>query len=167
MQWINLETKVAHSMMSDEEGLGIKEGCSLCLLPLGTEGAYDDEWNIARTEMINPLTDLSDDTMVLGRTHMESNNRKLDNDCRKQVSLDVVSDVRSAFSADNSWRVALYLTPHVQEYLGNAMLVLDGKHWLAVEIRDRCGDRCYLYWYLLWVLICAARGGGTLTTSFT
>ena len=155
MQWINLETKVAHSMMSDEESLGIKEGCYLCLLPLGTEGAYDDEWNLARTALINPLTDLSDDTMVLGRTHMESNHRKLDNDCRKQVSLDAVSDVRSAFSAGNSWRVALNLTPHVQEYLGNAMLVLDGKHWLTVDIRDRCGDSD------------ARRWCGTRTTSFT
>ena len=65
---------------------------------------------------------------------MVSSNRELGDYCRKKVALDAVGNVSCAFSVDNFWRMAFHLASYVQEYLGNAMLVFDDEHWLAVKV---------------------------------
>ena len=88
---------------------------------------------------MTPFTDMGDNIMVAECSNMMSSNRALDDDCRELVVTDAAQNMRSAFSADVLGGVALYLASHIHEYLGDAVLVPDGEHWLAVRTRwDRC-----------------------------
>ena len=69
---------------------------------------------------------------------MMSGNRELNDDCRKQAATDAAQNVSSAISVDDLRRLAFHLAPHLHEYLGNAVFVLDGEHGLGVKLGDSC-----------------------------